>query len=512
MGSRYPSHKVLDYCQFPVLISKNGVSNYVPCGKCDGCLLHSSNLWSQRVAMEIDSSAFSIFFTLTYSNVYLPKLKVSYEMDFEGGFTYQYFPIWTNIRKVPRINDDGLVYDTYDERRSDVIYIEDSRFYPVPITNFVPDPPFIAAEFVPYPSKRDIQLWLKNVRKSLNNRFKNESPSFRYYLISELGGTYYRPHVHGIIFTENRSWADYLKNYALYACWQMCDPVRFSEYCTYCDSSTSRYLTEYVTVPSDLPGIYKYPSTKNFRLVSKSPAIGFRGFEKAEVQEKISVGDIFYDRKISRLGQSFVLRYPSRYIASLFPKCRGFGSMSFDRLYSVYGYLYQAVHRFGADYSVLYERLHDVDPLTFNAQRSCLRFCEEQQSDARFHYVFLLDQYYYQVEMSRLSEWYKWQSLQDDIYICLSSYHNIVDYLMFYKEKSSVFDKVYDIGSMSISFITYLPYDIQLMSFRGFIGKVNAAVRNLHPEEYDFECSDILKDASKMRDYNELIGVSPSIV
>ena len=46
----------------------------VPCGKCDGCRLHKANEWMLRVANEIESSTYSIFFTLTYSNKYLPCL------------------------------------------------------------------------------------------------------------------------------------------------------------------------------------------------------------------------------------------------------------------------------------------------------------------------------------------------------------------------------------------------------------------------------------------------------
>ena len=74
MGSRFASSQHLEYCYNPQKIFKDGTPVYVPCGRCDGCLLHSANDWSQRVGNEIESSLCSIFGTLTYSNHYLPTL------------------------------------------------------------------------------------------------------------------------------------------------------------------------------------------------------------------------------------------------------------------------------------------------------------------------------------------------------------------------------------------------------------------------------------------------------
>lgn len=514
MASRYPESQVLDYCSTPILISKNGVSNYVPCGHCSGCLLHSSNLWSQRLSKEIEDSAYSIFFTLTYNNEYLPKLKISFDFDHDGKRFYQYFTWFRNFRFVPRINEDGIVTSGYDARRSEYVYFEDSEFFRVPITNFVSDPPFSSEEFIPYPSKNDIVLWLKNVRKSLNNRFKNGKPTFRYYIISELGGEKYRPHYHGIIFCQDREWSDYLKQYALYACWQMCDKTLFDDNTKYCNAATARYLTEYVTIPADLPRVYKHSSTKNFRLVSKSPAIGFRGFEKEKVQEAVCSGTLQYDRSIHRLGQFVMVRYPSNYISALFPKCRGFSRLSFDRLLSVYGYLYKEIYERGRQYTDLYNRLSTLDPVTFNAQRACLRYCEELGFDAVFHYCFMLDNVYYLTEMARLSQWYHWQESQDDLFVILASYYNFEDYVLFYYEQYNIYNKYFScfLYTLSLPFVSELPKFVQSLKVPDFIELVRDARKKVYPDAFDNECSDILQDACKMRNYNELVGLDPHIV
>lgn len=233
MATRYPTYKVLDYCFDPVPVSKNGISLYVPCGKCAGCRLHSSNLWSQRLQMEIESSCFSIYFTLTYANRWLPVMACSPIPD-----GYSYFPLWNNKRLVPRIDQDGYVTSVFESRRLDAFYYEFSEHFLVPITNYPHDP---LREYLPYPSQRDIVLWLKSVRKSLKNHFKNESTAFRYYIISELGGKKYRPHAHGLIFCNNEKHAKWLRDYALFACWQMCDKALFDEYTVFADAGTETY-------------------------------------------------------------------------------------------------------------------------------------------------------------------------------------------------------------------------------------------------------------------------------
>ena len=75
MASRYPTSQVLDYCFNPLRIVHNNEVSYVPCGKCDGCLLHKANEWSMRLGSEIEDNELCIFFTLTYNNKYLPTFK-----------------------------------------------------------------------------------------------------------------------------------------------------------------------------------------------------------------------------------------------------------------------------------------------------------------------------------------------------------------------------------------------------------------------------------------------------
>lgn len=101
--------------------------------------------------------------------------------------------------------------------------------------------------------KRDIQLFLKRLRKSLGYKI-------RYFLISEYGPTTLRPHYHGIIYNINLSDIDKIAE-----SWQngfvRVDPVTHGRIA---------YCASYCFDDLDLPPGYE----KNFMLCSRRPAIG----------------------------------------------------------------------------------------------------------------------------------------------------------------------------------------------------------------------------------------------
>ena len=140
MGSRFASSQHLDYCYHPQKIVQDERIVYVPCGKCDGCLLHSANEWSQRVGNEIEGSLTSIFGTLTYNNHYLPTLVPVY--DHTGNILLYHSDHDLNIR----------FNSVSDVKREDHIIIN-YPYSPISIQDYFRD------DVINYASKRDIQLW-----------------------------------------------------------------------------------------------------------------------------------------------------------------------------------------------------------------------------------------------------------------------------------------------------------------------------------------------------------------
>lgn len=475
----------MDYCFNPRKLLRDGEWILVPCNKCEGCLLHKANLWSQRLAFEIDNNPFSIFFTLTYSNKYIPTL-----VPISHNNQTMYFTYISDHDK--NIRFDG----SKDVLRNDGILI-DSRLYDIPLTN---DP---RKYVVNYASKRDFQLWLKLMRKDIIEFLNPDygSESFRYFGISEKGPTFGRWHIHGLLFPRNKEIAEFLLSCSMFKNWQMCDEVLFREHTKYCDSGTSMYVTNYVTNYSKLPAIYKDTAIKPFRLSSKSPAIGYSPFDAKKVFEDVSRGIIEYTRTISRADQSSLLRYPSDYMARLFPKCYQFTKLPYSRLLFIYGCLYRSVRGAKLPYICVSDRLSKVEHASdWQAMQACFRWCDVLGCTP-FHYLYLLDLYYYKRAMSALKVWYEWQQHQIEfpLYI-LSSYVNLQDYVLRkdFLSPSEISALRLFLESFGIVFddFTYSDFQKIVMNSPGV-------------ELYKREVVDITDNLEKMPKFNELNGSAP---
>lgn len=495
MGSRYTTIKPQTYCYKPLHIFNNGVDTFVPCGKCDGCLLHKANDWSMRLGSEMESGANNIFFTLTYDNKYIPHLT---QYDYFGSKIFlDYNPAYPNIRfnsssDVRRLDfwDMGYLWRTYS--------------ICVPISR-IPD-----NKYLPYLSKVDIQLWLKLVRKSINKFFpKYENNRFRYFIIGEYGPTSYRPHYHGVILCESHEVSEYLIECGLFENWQMCRKDLFDQYVHYCDSGAKGYVTQYLTCFSSLPKVLKDKSIRPFRLSSKGCAIGFDSFDKDEVYENVFNGVIEYTKTISRINEQSLLRYPSGLINSLFPKCYEYRKLSFDGLLRLYSRLYRIARRFPryvekvglrSTYNRLYSDLHPVD-------YQCSKACLDSLSyfGHPFNYVYALDMCYYKLAMYNLKFFYEQQNLTSSSLDALRQYDNVTYYVNEYRNNamSPYRKKVFE------WFLS--PFGLHLSDFDTMSSEEVADILKYRPsEDYVNEVSDIFTTMEKMPKFNILNQQSPN--
>lgn len=174
----------------------------VPCGHCSCCIVNNAQEWRTRLEIEWNESSSAHFITLTYDDAHLP-----------------------------------FICDPY------------SPYDSVPI---------------PCVSKRDVQLFLKKLRK----RF--EDCRLRYFLVSEYGPTTYRPHYHAIIFglpclSNDRLVNECKLNQEIQKVWH--NGLTKLDSVTYGRVS---YVTKYMSCVTDLPSCLPKP----FRLMSRRPAIG----------------------------------------------------------------------------------------------------------------------------------------------------------------------------------------------------------------------------------------------
>lgn len=483
MFSRYAQHKLLSYCFHPRTIVRDGERYVVACGKCDGCLLHKSNLWSSRIQQEIETHPYSVFSTFTYNNKFLPTLKRVTDGKTKGCFWFSDHSdnIRFNGRSSVLRQDHILVYDKYDSYK---------------IQNHS------STDLINYASKNDIQLYLKLLRKDLKEKFYDQSRFFRYFIVSEVGPTTLRNHYHALFFCDSREISEYLIGTALYESWKMCDETLFKLHCSYCDEGTARYVANYVNSYNSLPSIYQHRELRPFRLSSKSPAIGFSTYDKKEVQESFVSGDGTYVRTIRRAGENHILCYSQDYLRSVFPKCYRFGELSFARLLYVYGYLYRESKGYQKPYLFLSSRLSKIQHVSdWNAMRKCYDYCLEFGCTP-FHYLYVLDMVYYKSAMRALKMQYEYlERKKSDYMACFVLYHNLSDYIANYDFLSDSERLMLD-----LFFENYGIYDIN----RFMLDKLSYDDPDL--QSYINEVSDIVSGLSKMPKFNELTGNAPHIV
>lgn len=483
MAGRYSDYKLMTYCFNPRTIIRDGEKYVVPCGKCDGCLLHKSNLWSSRIQHEIENNPYSLFITLTYNNKYLPTLKRLPNHSFKG--CYWISDHSDNIRfngkiDVPR-QDRIMIFDKYDSYKIQ----NDSR-----------------VDVINYASKRDIQLWLKLLKEDLKDNFYETSNFFRYFGVSEIGPTTLRNHYHFIIFPRTFEIAECLLHSSLYKSWQMCDETLFKLHCSYCDGGTACYVANYVNSFAGLPSIYQHRELRPFRLSSKSPAIGFGSYDPQEIQESFIAGDGTFVRSVPKASECYIVCYSQDYLRSVFPKCYRYSEFSLARLLYVYGYLYRELKGYGKPYLQLSQRLSKIDhSADWLAMRKCYEYCEEFGC-VPFHYLFILDLVYYKSAMRALKMQYEYLERKSGDYMaCFAVYTNLGDYVSnvhFLSDSERL--------ALEYFFESFGVYDIDFLDPSYF------AYNDPDLVHYIDEVLDICSNLQKMSKYNEMNGTSPHIV
>ncbi len=207
---------------------------YVPCGKCEACLVNRRSQWTFRLKQEMRDCQSAYFITLTYDEENIPLKK-----------------------------KNGLV--------------------------------------LPYVCKRDVQNFLKRLRKSIYP-FK-----IRYYVVSEYGPKYFRPHYHMILFDFPNELKNKLHDY-LENAWNngfiRVDPV---------NDARIHYVTGYCLDGSALPP----DLDKNFMLCSRRPAIGYRFLELDSVVNYCESGctDMY---AFAQDSETFFVKIPRYYKDRMF--------------------------------------------------------------------------------------------------------------------------------------------------------------------------------------------------
>lgn len=250
----------------------------VPCGHCRACQVAKGSRYKLQIQLEAKAHKYCVFLTLTYANTYIPRLVLS--------------PCNNQLLGVV----DG--YHVVEKSTAEIIDYLDSPSYQVePLLeklNLFGD--------VPYLRKRDVQLFLKRLRKQLSNF---SDAKIRYYACGEYGPVHFRPHFHLLLFHDSDELAAVTSHtLSEFPDWtwfdsenkcQGSDALSVLEYCVrsswrygrvdcqYSQGDAARYVASYVSGAGTLPKIYQLPSTRPFSLHSRFLGQGFLANESKKV-------------------------------------------------------------------------------------------------------------------------------------------------------------------------------------------------------------------------------------
>ena len=306
-------------CLHPIeIVNAAGQLLKVPCGRCCACLNKKRFDNQTKVDLHMQKHKYNLFFTITYSDRYLP--------------TY----------RVTRVSNSRMVIEQQTERQlfNDVFMRklcfsykteEDKRLYELPFQRkYHPTRKNRRAHVGTHfdlihqrnafgvLSKRDIQLFLKSIRNETARKKKlgvlRGDCKFTYYICGEYGPERFRPHYHGIISTNNESFAKFLSE-ALPKIWTMGDlRIEYTK-----GSSAGNYCAGYVNSFARLPKILSYKRFRPFVVHST-----YYGYSPDEDLDK-DISEITYqylaERNYVVNGKPHTISPSLSFQHHLFPRC-----------------------------------------------------------------------------------------------------------------------------------------------------------------------------------------------
>lgn len=464
-----------------------------PCGKCAACLLSNANSWMFRLSDEINNHPFALWFTLTYSNEFVPKLKPIFR-DWIGRWFY------CSDHSVNLRHDSFKVV-----LRKDGIAIDSFKLKDFPLQNYE------FSDCIGYLSKRDIQLFLKILRKKIYERFQVFN-SVRYFICGEYGPKTFRPHYHCLLFIDNPEILSFVIE-TIPSCWPMCNREFITQFMRLADGKTSGYVTSYVNSISSLPAFYKEDAIKPFHLQSKNPAIGFGSFCSNDLYSAIYDGNLFYHKQVERAALEYLFPYPVAFLGRFLPKCFEYRQKSFSQLLFVYGLLCRALKQerfYHLSYSVGLSSNGYITETTLEETKKDLRK-ELKVADynaalrcynsglSPLEFVFLVERCWYLYDMQLLRYWYTWQeeqSLAGNMFDILRSYSNVVRVIQKYSSFSLYQRNVVDLFMLNFKIKKPYAYDkiLEILSISSTF------------EPYKVECEFALSQLDKSKKLNKQLN------
>lgn len=260
----------------------------VNCGVCKACLAARASRMTTLCNIEREDYKFCYFVTLTYSNQYVPRAYVVRNDDLKLCFVNN---------KTPRLGEVGEKIACFP---SDIYTVASAA-----IARSQMDGDIM------YLSKRDVQLFLKRLRKQLT---KVSNEKLRYYCIGEYGPQHLRPHYHLLFFFDSQEICEAFAKGVIHKAWPF-GRVDWSSARNGC----SAYVAQYVNCNCALPQMYSATGLRPFSTHSLYFASSAYKAARKEIYEAPIEDFVEFSRLV---GERYIDLHAWRSLQSLlFPKC-----------------------------------------------------------------------------------------------------------------------------------------------------------------------------------------------
>lgn len=313
----------------------------VPCGHCPTCRQSKSNRLVSRLESMRSQSSMCLFFTLTYSNDFVPIAR--FHRFYADVSTY------SSLHRKRVSSKVKYNFDLFDGRMSAL----DSRILSKGAPSTVDYKGFPSFTFSVV-SKRDCQLFIKRFRKLFSYAFPEVA--FKYFIVGEYGSKTMRAHYHGLIFLSDTVSFCRLQD-ILRMSW------RFGNYdLQVVSSSASSYVASYINSLGVLP--YFLENTEAFKpFYLQSVGTCLSSFASPFEEYKES----FFNPSFTRLEKSsngwVSVPMPKAARIRLYPLCRGFYKLDFNSKLHRYNLFANEVEKQGTENPLISVPCRSIDGL-----------------------------------------------------------------------------------------------------------------------------------------------------
>ena len=291
----------------------------VKCGKCPACQQEKAFKRATLIRNNMQDGMIALFFTLTYSNDFVPYINRADILSNVSGDINIYRN--SSIRQIYDRHSNKLRWKKIDE----TVVLGSVMIEDLDLTNMdkIPNPKGLPKNFVSVCWFPDIQDFYKRLRNYLQRKLGYEK-RFSYFTCSEYGGYSKRAHAHGLLFINREDEAMFRS--AIVQAWPFADFTRTAKFIEVARDAAN-YVASYVNSPASLFPLLQAHCFKQKHSHSKNFGCLLDCFSLRSILQKIDKGDLFYYIRQKFDGTSNVrkLPIPLYILYRYFPICKGFG-------------------------------------------------------------------------------------------------------------------------------------------------------------------------------------------